>query len=471
MKGYFFAFIIYLVDLAYSQTQNYRFVFSIFRHGARAPQGGVVNGIDMLGEQWNSPGELTEVGMRMHFLLGTRNRAKYGSFLGNSYDTNLIYVRSSDFNRTMMSVQSQLQGWFPPGTGPSLTSNQLSLGYPFLGRNFGTFDVNTLGAGSLPNQMQVFPVHLMVELEFKYFFFYTSLFKQCPPLEGYFHENTKVEPIKSFIPTVATKYGTQLKAAINATTEKLSDYHYLFGLFDTFIGGLYNGKTFSKLTAQGLDINAFNQTAFEFATYDIINYYNGGSDYLLARFTTSAFLDELFYWMENRMNYDIAGNSAYYGYISPKVVLFSTHDVTLGSLLVYFKNTLGTQTYYTPFASALFIELTLPSGVTPKTFSDFNVSINFNDNILLTNLPYDQLKSKLMTQYWGLDKIYSYCTGLPLFLVDWVGPSWKRGTIGMTVIAGVFFFAFITVLIICCCCYERKGEHAQVAATTENNKA
>lgn len=86
MKGYIFAFIISVIDLVYSQTQNYRFVFSIFRHGARAPQGGVVNGIDMLGEQWNSPGELTDVGMRMHFLLGIRNRAKYGNFLRPKYD-------------------------------------------------------------------------------------------------------------------------------------------------------------------------------------------------------------------------------------------------------------------------------------------------------------------------------------------------------------------------------------------------
>ena len=53
------------------------FVYTHFRHGARAPLQVNDSFIDKMGETWKNPEELTGVGQRMHYLLGRRNRIRY----------------------------------------------------------------------------------------------------------------------------------------------------------------------------------------------------------------------------------------------------------------------------------------------------------------------------------------------------------------------------------------------------------
>ena len=56
------------------------FVFEHFRHGARGPGFGLINPVevreltDMYGIVWDNNGELTDIGMRMEYILGVRNR-------------------------------------------------------------------------------------------------------------------------------------------------------------------------------------------------------------------------------------------------------------------------------------------------------------------------------------------------------------------------------------------------------------
>ena len=108
-----------------------RFVFEMFRHGARGPWMGLdKDSKDIFGEYWNGSGELSEVGMRQHYLLGHRNRLKYSNFISKSYDPQEIYVVSTDYNRTIMSAYSQLQGLYAAGSGPLLTDSQSKIGVP-----------------------------------------------------------------------------------------------------------------------------------------------------------------------------------------------------------------------------------------------------------------------------------------------------------------------------------------------------
>ena len=109
-----------------------RFVFSMFRHGARQPTA-IHGGIDEFGELWDGPGELTAAGKRMHFLLGLRNRQVYKDFTTFSRLEGSVYVRSTDYNRTIESVESQMQGFFPPGTGEKIANLKTrALAHPFI---------------------------------------------------------------------------------------------------------------------------------------------------------------------------------------------------------------------------------------------------------------------------------------------------------------------------------------------------
>ena len=100
-----------------------------YRHGARAPNTLDENFKDTLGEKWTTPGELTGVGERMHYLLGLRNRNRYITekhFLSEKFDPHEMLIISSFYNRTLVSASSQLQGFYPESAelGETLTETQ-----------------------------------------------------------------------------------------------------------------------------------------------------------------------------------------------------------------------------------------------------------------------------------------------------------------------------------------------------------
>ena len=68
-------------------------------------------------------------------------------------------MRSTDVNRTIQSVQSQLTGFYPPGTGPKFkkTFRTEEAIPPF--KN-GDFDVDELGKDVLPGEIQPIPIHI-----------------------------------------------------------------------------------------------------------------------------------------------------------------------------------------------------------------------------------------------------------------------------------------------------------------------
>lgn len=92
----------------------------VYRHGARSPLHSFPNDINNAKKITNWPqgdGQLTQVGMRMHYALGQFLRHRYVdelSFLSKQYARDEIYVRSTDVDRTLMSATSNLAGLFPP---------------------------------------------------------------------------------------------------------------------------------------------------------------------------------------------------------------------------------------------------------------------------------------------------------------------------------------------------------------------
>lgn len=434
-------------------SQNYRFIFSIFRHGARAPSRNVTSGVDLFNNVWGSPGELTASGLRMEYILGRRTRAKYDVFLSSSYDTRELIVKTSIYNRTMMSAEAMLQGLYPNG-GPVLTTYQENNAYPKFNGNLASYRPN---AGALPNGMQVFPIYQFPTD--KYFFMYE--FSSCPVMNDVFNANSNSDDINSFKNTFKAAYGDKLKTYFkwNDTTP-LDNYNNLFAIADTFIADFQEGADLAGLQNVGINLNDFNNTLYNFAQLDIFSYYNGGVDLMLPRITVSAFLDEILMWMSNRVNYDLGKDFKYYGYKSPKIALFSTHDVTVGSFLVYLKSIFNTTTYYTPYGSGLFIELV--SNQSPQSLADFFVNINYNDIDLLVNYKYSDFVDKIKLNYWNGDDIFSHCNGLPS-LVGW---GFKNATIVLGVLLGACFVLFLITLV-CCLVYMKKSKKGNAVLNTE----
>ncbi|GMS86757.1 hypothetical protein PENTCL1PPCAC_8932, partial [Pristionchus entomophagus] len=115
------------------------FASALWRHGDRAAEH-AVPGCDQFPEDaWTfgggGYGELSPEGMKMHFDLGRKIRKRYiddQKFLSSAYNAKEIYIRSTDYNRTLVSAYSNVAGMYS--------------GFGIEGQNFPTKE----GANSVP---------------------------------------------------------------------------------------------------------------------------------------------------------------------------------------------------------------------------------------------------------------------------------------------------------------------------------
>jgi hypothetical protein len=391
-----------------------RFIFEMFRHGARSPWTGLdKDGKDILGESWVGSGELSDVGMRQHYLLGHRNRLKYGNFISQSYDPNEIYVVSTNYNRTIMSAYSQLQGLYQPGSGPILNDGQIKVGVPPLAVSDLSDEQKKLGSSALPDQIQVLPIRLF-DPNTKRFQLHDV--DKCPPVGPIVEENRKKEGLKVLYQQFNLSHGEALSKALNITDpDYFFKYENVYSLCDTFISDYFDGRPLKKLTDAGLDLVKFNQTATEFLNYDIMELNFGDKDYFIGRMSMSPTVLDIVQWMDNRIDNDIHG-IGFLGYKSPKIVMYSAHDTTLGAIQAYLKAVFNqTDFFYTPFASSIYFELNRKDNFTDfkkLTLNDYSVTVTYND-IQLLEMPYTTFKELVKKKSLSDAEIAQFCGFIP----------------------------------------------------------
>ncbi|XP_039192004.1 prostatic acid phosphatase [Crotalus tigris] len=93
-----------------------KFNVILYRHGDRSPISSFPR--NTVGEStWpRGYGQLTKTGTQQAYQLGQWLKDRYKNFLSPSYKPKEIYVRSTDYDRTIMSAQAVLAGLFPPST-------------------------------------------------------------------------------------------------------------------------------------------------------------------------------------------------------------------------------------------------------------------------------------------------------------------------------------------------------------------
>lgn len=118
------------------------FAVDIIRHGDRTP----ISVLPKIKYKWREGlGQLTAIGMRQEFEMGKLFRKKYVEsthLLPPNYHRSSVYIRSTDYERTLMSAQSLLMGLYPAGTGPYIEDSAL----PGLPRAFQPIPIHTAPA-------------------------------------------------------------------------------------------------------------------------------------------------------------------------------------------------------------------------------------------------------------------------------------------------------------------------------------
>ena len=151
-----FAFKVSLFVLIYSKIIG---VVEVSRHGARSP----LEKYSWDGSDWKvSPGELTHEGVTQQYLLGKEFRQRYiikEKVVSESYKLTEVYIRSTDYHRTLMSAQAQMIGFFP--NGPVLHSEEMRTKAvpPFAFESLNA-TIESLGLEALPGFIQPVAIEL-----------------------------------------------------------------------------------------------------------------------------------------------------------------------------------------------------------------------------------------------------------------------------------------------------------------------
>jgi lysosomal acid phosphatase len=97
-------------------TTEVKLVQAVFRHGDRTPTKTYPNDpVEAFNwDQYGGLGQLTQKGMKQAYSYGNFLRLRYSNFLNDKYDRNRVCVRSTDYDRTIMTAQSLLAGLFEP---------------------------------------------------------------------------------------------------------------------------------------------------------------------------------------------------------------------------------------------------------------------------------------------------------------------------------------------------------------------
>ena len=330
-KGYLLLIISTLIILS-KEERELKFVFSLFRHGVRAPYKNITeDSKDIFGEQWSGIKELTGVGLRQHYLLGRRNRIRYineSNLLSDTFKTREILIYATDTNRTILSVNAQMQGLYP-GKGESLNPIQQEIAVPpNVNINF-TEEQELLGNSTLPNNLQVFPVHTFCDKDH-----YIQLhdYKKCEGFKPIYESKMNSNPVSKFLSDADKEYGELFENITNGTVKKgaLLNHHNAYIIFDTIIAEYYDGRNMSKFGNES-DVSKLLEKATQFFTYDAFGYSNeevDKSDYAMGHI-----FKDIVNWMEKRKDKNVSDISLDY----PKLVLFSAHDSTVSAMQAYIK--------------------------------------------------------------------------------------------------------------------------------------
>lgn len=414
----FFLFIIVSI-IDFSKNEKMIFAETLSRHGARAPLKLNPEGLDVFGSKWTIPGELTPIGKRMEYTLGLINRNRYITkykLLPEKYDPHELIVYSSDINRTLESMTSQLQGFYPMSSdiGDKITVDQYNASFPPIDVDMKDIEeeIKSLNDSALPNYMTVIPIHFIT---------LKNTTPECAERVQYFNEkNTKeISILKNFIEEFHKNYSEKLNDFYGKPKGSKFDFSFINAIFDGLIADLTEGRNVSSyFIKNGIEENDFLSRRYDVLSMNFRDYIFGDDNNEVILFYDSPIMREMINYMERRIEDDINGEQSlknYSDYSRPKMVLILGHDTTLSAHEMFFIRffNLSLESYkYPTYTSQISYEITredddkYPSG---KKLSDYKVSYYFN-NKLVFNMTFDKFKEKIEKVIWNSEQMNNFCS-------------------------------------------------------------
>ena len=407
-----YIFNIIIILIINSQQSQLRWAFEIFRHGARTPYSGMTPDFkDCFGLQWFGLKELTGVGLRQHFLVGYRNRIKYvneTNLIKPEYDPREVFIISTDSNRTIMSANAQVQGLFPPGTGPKIFQNQSDNAVPPVNiidikDEKEELDENDFTA--LPYKMNIIPVHSFFNADH---FIQLQDKKVCPKTIEYYNKNQKRKEVIEFLDNMTEKYGNKLQELLinNESRDVLKDYTKAYYIFDTIISTYTEGYELPKLNESVTD-DELLKDSFKFFEYDLIG--NGiENDRDICLYSMSPIFDRILKWIDLKIEKDMKKEFNYTNYDLPKFVMFSAHDSTCGAFMGFMHEVFGTKIVYPYFATNINLELYLNNPDEEINKDNYYIEYIINDESIKT-ISYKEFMEALKNKMKTMDEINKFC--------------------------------------------------------------
>ena len=404
-------FLLIIILIQNTSSDQLRWAFEIFRHGARTPYSGMTkNFTDCFGQKWFGLKELTGVGLRQHFLVGYRNRIKYieeNKLISDTYDPREVYLISTDSNRTIMSANAQVQGLFMPSTGPRIFENQTKAAIPPVNMKDIETEKNKLdkdGYTALPDNMNVIPVHSFFNADH---FIQLQDKKVCPTTIEFYNKNQKRDEVVNFLKSMTEKYGKKLNEKLiipDKSEDVLNDYTKAYYIFDTIICRHSEGYDLPDL---GKSDEELLNDSYKFFDLDLIG--NGiDNDKEICIHAMSPIFNRLLEWINKKIEKDMNGDVNYTNYDIPKFVMFSAHDSTCAAFMGFMKEVFKTESRYPYFATNINLELYRKNEEKEAKKEDYYIQYIINDE-LIKNISYNDFTKTLKEKMKTMDDVNVFC--------------------------------------------------------------
>ena len=399
------------------------------------------NDTDIFKQKWIGSEELSAVGLRQHYLLGSLMRNQYSQLLDwNNYNTKDIFVYSTPTNRTIMSARAHLFGMFNNNNTKQLNKNQNEKSIPNYLRNKSkilNFINKTLNNSYiLPNKIpSEIPIHI-IERKEKLFQFEKD--DNCIGIENQRDKNKKKKSVKNAVESFNEKYGQKL---VKYLSEKKEDYFKdlknVQAIALAFIINKIDGRDLSEFQNEtGFDLEKFYNDSMKILVQKSLEIQSGDDEKLIALASSSVLLRFILSFIDKVVENDKKQKKIH---DVPKYFLLSAHDTTIvmssDLLNILFKS----EKYFPSFATSQVYELN-------KENNEYYINLIFNGEKLKT-VKYEYFKKTIENEAWTLEETGYFCG-----FYKKIFNGWKTLTIIFSILVLLSFILFIII------CLKRKKE-------------